>query len=66
VPQREEESARLACGCAAVEQDGERRRGREEPEEVGGLRAAAGQSLEERVEGVCVVWFVGDEELTFV
>jgi hypothetical protein len=49
VPQREEERARLARGGAAVEQDGERGRGSQEPEELRGLRAPAGKRLEERL-----------------
>lgn len=47
----EEERARLPRGGAPVEEKRERRRGRQEPEEVRRLRAAAGQRLEERVEG---------------
>jgi hypothetical protein len=49
VPQREEERPRLARGGAAVEQDWEGGSGREEPEELRGLRAAAGERLEERL-----------------
>lgn len=47
----EEERARLPRGGAPVEEKRERRRGRQEPEEVRRLRAAAGQRLEERVDG---------------
>jgi len=47
--------ARLPRGRAPVEEHREGRRGRQEPEEVRSLRAAAGQRLEERVDGAPLI-----------
>jgi hypothetical protein len=55
VAEREEERARLPRGGAPVEEQRERRRRRQEPEEVRSLRAAAGQSLEQHVDGAPLI-----------
>ena len=47
--------ARLPSGRAPVEEHREGRRGRQEPEEVRSLHAAAGQRLEERVGGAPLI-----------